>query len=44
AECYQRAVRGTVNETNLPKETFPVDCPFSQEQVLSWDYFPENSF
>jgi len=43
-ECYQRAVRGTVNETNLPKETFPVDCPFSQEQVLNWDYFPENSF
>ena len=35
AECYQKAV---------PKETFPVDCPFSQEQVLNWDYFPENSF
>ncbi len=44
AECYQQAVRGTVNETNLPKETFPVDCPFSQEQVLKWDYLPENSF
>ncbi len=39
AECYQKAVRGTVNETNLPKETFPVDCPFSQEQVLNWDYW-----
>lgn len=44
AECYQKAVRGTVNETNLPKKTFPVDCPFSQEQVLNWDYFPENTF
>jgi hypothetical protein len=22
AECYQKAVRGTLNETNLPKETF----------------------
>jgi hypothetical protein len=44
AECYQKEVRGTVNETNLPKETFPVDCPFTQEQVLNWDYFPENSF
>ncbi|MDB9411290.1 DUF29 domain-containing protein [Microcystis aeruginosa] len=44
AECYQKAVRGTVNETNLPKETFPVDCPFSQEQVLNWDYFPESTF
>jgi len=41
---YQKAVRGTVNETNLPKETFPVDCPFTQEQVLNWDYFPENTF
>ncbi|GCL60813.1 DUF29 domain-containing protein [Microcystis aeruginosa] len=44
AECYQKAVRGMVNETNLPKETFLVDCPFSQEQVLNWDYLPENSF
>ena len=44
AECYQKAVRGMVNETNLPKETFPIDCPFSQEQVLNWDYLPENSF
>jgi len=44
AECYQKAVRGTVNETNLPKENFPVDCPFTQEQVLNWDYLPENSF
>ncbi|BAG00974.1 DUF29 domain-containing protein [Microcystis aeruginosa] len=44
AECYQKAVRGMVNETNLPKETFLVDCPFSQEQVLKWDYLPENSF
>jgi hypothetical protein len=44
AECYQKEVRGTVNETNLPKETFPVDCPFTQEQVLNWDYFPENTF
>ncbi|AKE63293.1 Protein of unknown function DUF29 [Microcystis aeruginosa NIES-2549] len=44
AECYQKAVRGMVNETNLPKETFLVDCPFSQEPVLNWDYLPENSF
>jgi hypothetical protein len=43
-ECYQKAVRGTVNETNLPKENFPVDCPFTQEQVLNWDDLPENSF
>ena len=42
--AHLKTISSTVNETNLPKETFPVDCPFSQEQVLNWDYFPENSF
>ncbi len=42
-ECYQKAVRSAVNETNLPKKTFPVDCPFNQEQVLDMDYFPEDN-
>jgi hypothetical protein len=41
SECYQKAVRAAVNETNLPKQTFPVDCPFTQQQVLDQDYFPE---
>ena len=40
-ECYQKAIRSAVNETNLPKNTFPLDCPFSPEQVLDADYFPE---
>ncbi|WP_265266613.1 DUF29 domain-containing protein [Spirulina subsalsa] len=42
SECYQKAVRAAVNETNLPKPTFPVDCPFTQEQVLDMDYFPDS--
>ncbi len=42
-ECYQKAVRSAVNETNLPKKTFPVDCPFTQEQVLDMDYFPQDN-
>lgn len=42
-ECYQKAVRAAVNETNLPKPTFPIDCPFTQEQVLDMDYFPEDN-
>jgi hypothetical protein len=43
SECYEKAVRSAVNETNLPKQTFPVDCPFTQEQVLDGDYFPEDN-
>ncbi len=42
-ECYQKAIRSAVNETNLPKTTFPSDCPFSSEQVLDSDYFPESN-
>ncbi len=42
-ECYQKAVRSAVNETNLPKLTFPIDCPFTQEQVLDMDYFPQDN-
>jgi len=43
SECYQKAVRAAANETNLPKQTFPIDCPFTQEQVLDQDYFPEDN-
>lgn len=43
SECYQKAVRSAVNETNLPRQTFPVDCPFTREQVLDMDYFPEGN-
>lgn len=40
SECYQKAVRAAVNETHLPQQIFPVECPFTQEQVLDMDYFP----
>lgn len=40
SDCYQKATRAAVNETHLPKQVFPVDCPFSQAQVLDIDYFP----
>jgi len=40
-ECYQEARKEAIRETNLPKNTFPSDCPFSPEQVLDPDYFPE---
>jgi hypothetical protein len=41
SKCYQLACNDASKETNLPKITFPSDCPFSSEQVLDADYFPE---
>lgn len=40
-DCYQKAIRAAVNETNLPRKTFPIECPFTQEQILDADYFPD---
>ncbi|MGL5033184.1 MAG: DUF29 domain-containing protein [Microcystaceae cyanobacterium] len=41
SDCYQKAIRAAVNETNLPRQTFPIECPFTQEQILDVDYFPQ---
>ena len=40
SDCYQKAIRAAVNETNLPRKTFPIECPFTPEQILDSDYFP----
>jgi len=31
----------TVNETDLPDEAFPPACPFSLEQILDAEFFPD---
>jgi hypothetical protein len=41
SDCYQKAIRATVNETNLPRKIFPTECPFTPKQILDADYFPE---
>lgn len=41
SDCYQKAIRAAVNETNLPRQTFPKECPFTQEQILDDNYLPE---
>lgn len=41
ADCYQDAIRKAVKETGLDKNVFPLQCPFTQEQILDVDYFPE---
>ncbi len=40
AEEYRRARKQAALETALPLSTFPAQCPFSNEQIIS-DWWPE---
>ena len=40
-EVYPVAVEGAIAETGLPDEVFPPACPFSLDQILDADFFPE---
>ena len=40
-ECYQDARLIASRETGIEIKIFPVDCPFTTEQVLNPDYLPE---
>jgi hypothetical protein len=40
AIAYPRAVRDAHKQTSLPKQTFPVDCPYTLEQLLDEVYYP----
>ncbi|MFN6474821.1 DUF29 domain-containing protein [Nostoc sp. DedQUE07] len=35
---YRRACRDAANETQKPIETFPLECPFTMEQVLNSEF------
>jgi hypothetical protein len=39
--AYKKARTVAAEETGLPETTFPADCPFSAEQILSADFLPE---
>ena len=39
-EIYKKSKRDAVTETKLTPETFPTDCPFTEEQILDSEYFP----
>lgn len=41
AKAYLKSLLLAVRETGLNKQTFPPHCPFSAEQLLSEDYWPE---
>ena len=38
---YREAVKNAADETDLPKDTFPRECPFSVAQILDEDFLPE---
>ncbi len=40
ANCYQKARLDAATETKLPLKTFPLECPFTQEQILRAGWFP----
>jgi hypothetical protein len=41
-DCYQTAREFASEQTGLDIKTFPVDLPFTKEQILSSNYLPED--
>ncbi len=41
AECYVNACEQAADETNLPLDTFPLECPYSPEQSLNAEFLPD---
>lgn len=39
-EAYENGKDLAVGETNLPFKTFPQDCPYSMEEILSDRFYP----
>jgi hypothetical protein len=38
--AYNKAILKTEKETNLPRKTFPQNCPYTLEQVLDEQFYP----
>ncbi|MCC5623792.1 DUF29 family protein [Nostoc sp. CHAB 5715] len=41
AQCYHRGLKAASNETELPIDTFPVECPYSIAQILDAEFLPD---
>jgi hypothetical protein len=41
AECYKRGRKAASNETELPLDTFPAECPYAITQVLDTEFLPD---
>ncbi|MDM8546306.1 DUF29 domain-containing protein [Candidatus Venteria ishoeyi] len=42
-KVYPKAVLFAVDETSLPKNTFPDRCPYSTEQLMDKKFYPVNA-
>jgi hypothetical protein len=40
-DCYQEARLDAATETGLSLDIFPLDCPFSQEEILTTGFMPD---
>jgi Domain of unknown function DUF29 len=40
-EAYPDAVKDAVDETGLPQDRFPMDCPYAADDVLAEGYLPD---
>ncbi|PWB82504.1 MAG: DUF29 domain-containing protein [Methylocystaceae bacterium] len=43
SDAYRDAVLDAVAETNLPKSTFPGQCPWSFEQMVDAEFWPNDA-
>ena len=43
SECYEKARKNAARETKLALTTFPLECPFTPEQIIDSDYFPDTN-
>ncbi|MEH2446975.1 MAG: DUF29 domain-containing protein [Nostoc sp.] len=41
AQCYHRGLKAASNETELPIDTFPMECPYPIAQVLDAEFLPD---
>ena len=41
AESYHRGLKAASNETQLPMDRFPVDCPYTITQILDAEFLPD---
>ena len=40
---YDRAIYAAAGETNLPRSTFPAECPWSFMQIMDADFWPDHN-
>jgi hypothetical protein len=41
AEAYPESVEWAADETGLADDAFPAECPYSTDEILSRDFWPE---